>query len=57
LLGLKIKSMKKIVFVLAIFGMLFASCANERETVKADPQETGYPAQPHNSSQQIMQDN
>ncbi|MCD6062284.1 MAG: hypothetical protein K0R82_195 [Flavipsychrobacter sp.] len=56
-MGLKIKSMKKIVFVLAIFGMLFASCANERETVKADPQETGYPAQPHNSSQQIMQDN
>lgn len=48
----KLETMKKLVFVFALTGMLFgASCANSRDTVKADPEETGYPAQPMNSAQ------
>lgn len=44
--------MKKIVLAIAVIGTLFAtSCSGTRDTVKADPEETGYPAQPMNSAQ------
>jgi hypothetical protein len=34
--------MKKIAFVFAIAAAMFASCSNYKETVRADPEETGY---------------